>query len=78
MDSKIPATALYEKDRKSAVWIVEVGPHIELRRSKWPVTTTDSVEIGSGLRAGERIVTAGVHKPLLAGQEVRLLPDSSK
>src|SRR6266853_3203815 len=74
---RIPATALYEKDRKSAVWIVRLDHTIELRPIEVARYDTDSVEIGSGLRAGERIVTAGVHK-LLAGQEVRLLPDSSK
>jgi membrane fusion protein, multidrug efflux system len=74
---RIPATALYEKDRKSAVWIVKGDHTIELRPIVVARYDTDSVEIASGLRSGERIVTAGVHK-LLAGQEVRLLPDSSK
>jgi membrane fusion protein, multidrug efflux system len=74
---RIPATALYEKDRKSAVWIVKEDHTIELRPIEVARYDTDSVEIASGLRSGERIVTAGVHK-LLAGQEVRLLPDSSK
>src|SRR6267142_1282120 len=73
---RIPATALYEKDRKSAVWIVKLDHTIELRPIEVARYDTDSVEIGSGLQAGERIVTAGVHK-LLAGQEVRLLADSS-
>ncbi len=74
---RIPATALYEKDRKSAVWIVKENHTIELRPIEVARYDTDNVEISSGLRSGERIVTAGVHK-LLAGQEVRLLPDSSK
>ena len=72
---RIPSTALYEKDRKSAVWIVKDDQTIELRPIVVIRYDTDSVEVSSGLRSGERIVTAGVHK-LLAGQKVRLLPDS--
>jgi len=71
---RIPSTALYEKDRKSAVWIVKDDQTIELRPIVVVRYDTDSVEVSSGLRSGERIVTAGVHK-LLAGQKVRLLPD---
>jgi RND family efflux transporter MFP subunit len=74
---RIPSTALYEKDRKSAVWIVKVDQTIELRPIVVARYDTDSVEVSSGLRSGERIVTAGVHK-LLVGQKVRLLSDSVK
>jgi len=74
---RIPSTALYEKDRKSAVWIVKDDQTIELRPIFVIRYDTDNVEVSSGLRSGERIVTAGVHK-LLAGQKVRLLPDSGK
>jgi membrane fusion protein, multidrug efflux system len=74
---RIPSTALYEKDRASAVWIVKVDQTTELRPIVVARYDTDSVEVASGLRGGERIVTAGVHK-LLAGQKVRLLPDSNK
>jgi multidrug efflux system membrane fusion protein len=74
---RIPSTALYEKDRKSAVWIVKDDQAVELRPIVVARYDTDSVEVSSGLRSGERIVTAGVHK-LLAGQKVRLLSDSGK
>ena len=74
---RIPSTALYEKDRKSAVWIVKGDQTIELRPIVVVRYDTDSIEVASGLRSGERIVTAGVHK-LLAGQKVRLLPDATK
>jgi multidrug efflux system membrane fusion protein len=74
---RIPATALYEKDRKPAVWIVKNDQTIELRPIVVVRYDTDSVEVSSGLKSGERIVTAGVHK-LLAGQTVRLLPESGK
>ncbi len=75
---RIPSTALYEKDRKSAVWVVKDDQSIELRPIVVARYDTESVDVSSGLRSGERIVTAGVHK-LLAGQKVRLLqPDSGK
>ncbi len=74
---RIPSTALYEKDRKSAVWIVKDDQTIELRPIVVTRYDTNTVELSSGLRSGERIVTAGVHK-LLAGQKVRLLSDSGK
>jgi RND family efflux transporter MFP subunit len=74
---RISSTALYEKDRKSAVWIVKTDQTIELRPIVVARYDTDSVEVSSGLRSGERIVTAGVHK-LLVGQKVRLLSDTVK
>jgi RND family efflux transporter MFP subunit len=74
---RIPSTALYEQDRKSAVWVVKEDQTIELRPIVVARYDTDSVEVSSGLRGGERIVTAGVHK-LLVGQKVRLLSDSGK
>lgn len=66
----VPATALHEKDRKPAVWVVKDDGTVQLR----PVTVarydSDLVWITSGLEAGDRIVTAGVHK-LMPGQKVR-------
>jgi membrane fusion protein, multidrug efflux system len=74
---RIPSTALYEKDRRPAVWIVRDDRTVELRPVIVTRYDTDSIAVSSGLRSGERIVTAGVHK-LLVGQRVRLLPDSDK
>lgn len=74
---RIPTTALYEKDRQSAVWIVKADQTVELRPIVVARYDTDSAEVSSGLRSGERIVTAGVHK-LLAGQKVRLLADATQ
>jgi len=77
MGFEFPPPPCTKRIARAAVWIVKLDHTIELRPIEVARYDTDSVEIGSGLRAGERIVTAGVHK-LLAGQEVRLLPDSSK
>jgi RND family efflux transporter MFP subunit len=70
----LPATALFQKNRDPAVWIVKADHVLELR----PVTVaryeTDQVFISNGVKAGERIVTAGVHR-LSPGEQVRLLTE---
>lgn len=68
----LPATALFQKDRDTAVWIVKADQTLELR----PVTVeryeSDRVFVAAGLNHGDRVVTAGVHR-LSAGEKVRLL-----
>jgi RND family efflux transporter MFP subunit len=68
----LPATALFQKDREPAVWIVKSDRVLELR----PVTVAryeaDQVLVSAGVKAGERVVTAGVHR-LSPGEQVRLL-----
>ncbi len=70
----VPASALFQKDEKPAVWIVKADKKLELR----PITVdhydTLSVAVASGLAPGEMVVTAGVHK-LAAGETVRILGD---
>jgi len=70
----IPATALFEKDRKPAVWIVKADQTVELRPIAVSRYDSDAVVVSGGLTSGDRIVTAGTHK-LLVGQKVRLLPE---
>lgn len=71
----LPATALFQDDAEAAVWVVdpstgqvklvpvEVGEYVE-----------DRVAILSGLKAGDIVVRAGVHK-LFAGEKVRIAGD---
>jgi multidrug efflux system membrane fusion protein len=73
----IPAAALFEKDRKPAVWIVKADQTVELRPIAVARYETDAVVVASGLKSGDRVVTAGTHK-LLAGQKVRLLPEPAR
>ena len=73
----IPASALFEKDRKPAVWIVKPDQTVELRPVAVARYETDAVVVSSGLQKGDRIVTAGTHK-LLVGQKVRLLPEPAR
>jgi hypothetical protein len=65
----IPGSALFQKDGKPAVWLVEKDRTVQLK----PITVQryqgDSVVIGDGLAQGDVVVTAGVQK-LLPGQKV--------
>lgn len=66
----VPLTAIDGKTGKNQVWIVE-------NNKVRPITveignyTSDGVEIVSGIKKGDRIVTAGI-KQLIDGEEVRL------
>jgi len=67
----LPSTAIFQKDGKPAVWIVTKDLTVELR----PVTIerydTDRAYVSEGIRTGERVVTAGVHR-LAPGEKVKL------
>ena len=68
----IPGSALFQKDGKPAVWLVEKDKTVQLK----PITVQryqgDSVIVGDGLAEGDVVVTAGVQK-LLPGQKVALM-----
>jgi membrane fusion protein, multidrug efflux system len=68
----IPGSALFQKDGKPAVWLVEKDSTVQLK----PITVQryqgDSVVVGDGLAEGDVVVTAGVQK-LLPGQKVALM-----
>jgi RND family efflux transporter MFP subunit len=70
----LPGTALFQKDGKAAVWLVDKDHTVQLK----PITVDryqgDSVIVGSGLAQGELVVTAGVQK-LIPGQKVSLAED---
>jgi RND family efflux transporter MFP subunit len=72
----IPGSALFQKDGKPAVWIVEKDSTVQLK----PITVQryqgDSVIVGDGLAQGDVVVTAGVQK-LLPGQKVALMDASA-
>ena len=72
----IPGSALFQKDGKPAVWLVEKDKTVQLK----PITVEryqgDSVVVGDGLSQGDIVVTAGVQK-LLPGQKVALMDASS-
>src|SRR6516164_6424999 len=68
----IPGSALFQKDGKPAVWLVEKDSTVQLK----PITVQryqgDSLVVGDGLAPGAVVVTAGVQR-LLPGQKVALM-----
>jgi RND family efflux transporter MFP subunit len=68
----IPGSALFQKEGKPAVWLVEKDHTVQLK----PITVLryegDAVIVGDGLSQGDIVVTAGVQK-LLPGQKVALM-----
>jgi membrane fusion protein, multidrug efflux system len=73
---RLPGTALIQMGGKPAVWVVDPAQQsVSARQVGVLRYEADAVVIGSGLRDGDRVVTAGSHA-LLPGQRVKLLPDS--
>lgn len=66
----IPMGAIFQQGDKPAVWIVAADHSVALRPVVVAAYLDDGALIASGLVAGERIVTAGVHK-LTAGEKVQ-------
>jgi len=71
----LPATALLERDGKTQVWVVEKKSHgsdatVALRDVTVAARDVRNIAVTSGLSAGERVVTAGVHG-LAPGQAVK-------
>ncbi|HEY6125003.1 MAG TPA: efflux RND transporter periplasmic adaptor subunit [Steroidobacteraceae bacterium] len=67
----LPSTAIFQKDGKPAVWIVTAGSTVELRAVTVERYDTDRAFVADGIRTGERVVTAGVHR-LSQGEKVKL------
>ena len=73
----LPGSALFQKDGKPAVWLVDKDGTVQLK----PITVQryqgDTVVVGDGLAPGQVVVTAGVQK-LLPGQKVRVMQASAE
>ena len=68
----LPLTAVKELKGRSAVWVVDPASQVvRTREIEVGGAQGNEVIVRSGLRAGERVVTAGVHV-LTEGQRVRL------
>lgn len=67
----LPLTALYQTKQQAMVWLVDPKTHTVRQQAVAVRAYADNeVVIASGLRAGQRVVTAGVNK-LIEGQQVR-------
>jgi len=67
----LPATALLEKDGKTQVWTVDPATKKVALRDVTVVTRDEGSISVTGVAAGDRVVTVGVHS-LTAGQQVKL------
>ena len=72
----VPMTAIFQQGDKAAVWVVAPDHSVSLRTVQVASYRDDGVVIGSGISAGERIVSAGVHM-LNAGEKIRAIENGS-
>jgi multidrug efflux system membrane fusion protein len=68
----LPLTALYQQGANTALWVVDPATHtVKLVAVKVGVFREDTVTVVAGVKEGDLVVTAGVHK-LTQGQKVRV------
>lgn len=72
----VPLSAIFQQGDQAAVWIVASDNSIGLRLVQVAAYRDNGAVIASGVVAGERIVSAGVHK-LSAGEKIRVIEGSS-
>jgi RND family efflux transporter MFP subunit len=73
---EIPATALVRADGSTAVWVVDpTAGTVSMRNITVQSSNATTVQVASGLKPGDVVVTAGV-QALRPGQKVRLLETS--
>lgn len=68
----VPLSAIFQQGDQAAVWIVAADNSVGLRPVQIAAYRDDGAVIAGGVTAGERIVSAGVHK-LIAGEKVRVI-----
>lgn len=74
----LPATALFQDDGHAAVWVVDKATtQVMLVRVEVGEYVEDKVAVLSGVKAGDVVVRAGVHK-LFAGEKVRTNEEAVK
>ena len=69
---EMPSTAILEKDGKPSVWLVGQDGRLSQRAVSLGAKHGESVVVASGLSAGDRVLTAGVHS-VFDGQTVKIL-----
>lgn len=68
---ELPASAILEHDGQTSVWLVGTDGRVARRAVSTGERRGDQVVLTSGIAAGDRVVTAGVHS-LTDGQTVRI------
>jgi RND family efflux transporter MFP subunit len=67
----VPLTALFQQDGKAAVWRVNADQTLALQAVEVAAYSEKMARLSTGVKAGERIVAAGVHK-LTAGEKIKI------
>ena len=67
----VPLTALFQQDGKPALWVVDAAQTVALRPVDVAAYGERSATLRAGVKSGERIVVAGVHK-LAAGEKIKV------
>ena len=69
----VPLTAIFQKDGKAAIWVVNTDQTVVLRAVEVAAYGETSALLANpaGVKAGERIVVAGVHK-LSNGEKIKI------
>lgn len=68
----IPLSAIYQQGKQTAVWIVAADHSVSLRQVQVAAYRDNGAVIAAGLAAGERIVSAGVHR-LSPGEKIQFV-----
>lgn len=68
----VPLSAIFQQGDQAAVWVVAADHSVSLRPVQVAAYRDNGAVIASGVAAGERIVSAGVHK-LSAGEKIRVI-----
>ncbi len=72
----VPMSAIFQQGDKSALWVVAADRSVSLRPVQVASYRDEGAVIASGISAGERIVTHGVHK-LIVGEKIRVVEAGS-
>lgn len=76
--TQLPLSAVQEVDGKTQIWIIDVqNQTVTPRAVSILARDDDSVTLASGVKAGERVVSAGVNS-LKPGQKVKIDEESSQ
>ena len=70
--SLIPLSAIFQQGEQTAVWIVGADRSVSLRPVVVKTYLDEGALISSGITAGERIISAGVHM-INAGEKIKLV-----
>jgi RND family efflux transporter MFP subunit len=70
--SLIPLSAIFQQGEQTAVWIVAADHSVSLRPVVVKTYLDEGALISSGITAGERIISAGVHM-INAGEKIKMV-----